>query len=74
MIENSIDILAVTETGHTDSSAVDSMFKSYTFRGNTFHSGAGGVGFIIRNDLLDSTIADIHQGEFANSLFLTLKT
>ena len=53
MDENKVDILGVTETRHTSCDTVNGMFKDYTFYGNSYSSRAGGVGFLVRNMLLE---------------------
>jgi exonuclease III len=74
MIRNNIDILATTETRHTDSKQIDAQFKEHVFLGNTYKSPVGGVGFVVRRELLDATEIDIQQGEYENSMFLTIGT
>jgi len=74
MLENNIEILAATETRHTDCKQVDSQFKRHVFLGNKYKSPVGGVGFIVRRELLDATEIDVQQGEYENSLFLTIQT
>jgi len=73
MLKNSIEIMATTETRHKSCTQIDNKFKRHVFFGNTYKSPVGGVGFIIRRELLDATETEVQQGEYENSMFLTIR-
>jgi len=67
--EHDIDILAVTETRHKGVDLANA-FENHIFFGNSYSAAVGGVGFLLRKDLIEGAKIEFMQGQFENSLFI----